>query len=77
MSITTGLSETNRSRLKDIESPHDCASEGTSAFGVSSAIGAAVAELAPLAGAFMPLAIRKACVEELLTSSERDANGGS
>ena len=32
------------------------ASEGTAAFGVSSAAGAAVAKLAPLAGAFMLLA---------------------
>ena len=36
---------------------NDCASEGTVAFGVSSAAGAAVAELAPLSGAFMLLAI--------------------
>ena len=43
----------------------NCASEGTAAFGVSSD-GAAVAELAPLSGAFMSLAICKACVEDFL-----------
>ena len=40
---------------------------GTAAFGVSSAAGAAVAELAPLVGAFMSLAICKACVEALFS----------
>ena len=37
--------------------PDECASERISAFGLSSAAGAAVAELAPLLGAFMLLAI--------------------
>ena len=39
-----------------------------SSVGVSSAAGASVAKLAPLAGAFMPLAICKACVESVLES---------
>jgi hypothetical protein len=59
----------NRSCFKDIGSAHDCASEGTAAFGVSSAAGTAVAKLAPLAGAFMPLAICKASVNKSLTST--------
>ena len=62
---------------------------GTAAFGVSSAAGAAVAELAPLVGAFMSLAICKACVEALFSDKsvlrknksqvmpQRDAKGGS
>ena len=37
-----------RERSLSMSRPDDCASEGTAAFGVSSAAGAAVAELAPL-----------------------------
>ena len=49
---------TNRPRERSLNVwANDCASEGTVAFGVSSAAGAAVAELAPLSGAFMLLAI--------------------
>ena len=56
-----------RERSLSMSRPDDCASEGTAAFGVSSAAGAAVAELAPLVGAFMSLAICKACVEALFS----------